>query len=115
MTCARIIYWRARPGQLDAYSRYLHAYVEPIDEAARVAGVLRSYATWIDSTPGAPWTHMRLFVFDDVAQRDVMKDGLARIAAQLMPDATQRAQRAALAETLRDKAGEQDLDSLPGT
>ena len=115
MACARIIYWRARPGQLDAYSRYLHEHVEPIDEAARQSGVLRSYATWIDSTPGATWTHMRLFVFDDVAQRDVMKDGLARIAAQLTPDATQRAQRAALAETLRDKAGEQDLDSLPGT
>ena len=113
--CARVIYWRANPGQFEAYTNYLRDIVEPIDHEAQRRGDLLGFTTLMDASPGAPWTHMRLFVFDDVAQRDVMKDGLARIAAQLTPDATQRAQRAALAETLRDKAGEQDLDSLPGT
>ncbi len=109
---ARIIYWRARPGQLEAYSRYLHEYVEPIDEAARQAGVLRAYSTWVDPTPGATWTHMRLFVFDTPGQRAVMKEALGRIAMALTPDAQERARRTALAETLRDLASQQDLDGL---
>ena len=32
--CARAIYWRAKPGQLDAYSAYLNQHVEPVDEEA---------------------------------------------------------------------------------
>ena len=41
--CARAIYWRAKPGQLDAYSAYLDQHVEPIDEEARRQGALRSF------------------------------------------------------------------------
>lgn len=110
--CVRIIYWRAKPGQHAAYSRYLHDHVEPIDELARQAGVLQAYATWVDARPGAPWSHMRLFEFESPAQRAGMKDALGRIAAQRTPDASARARRAALAETLRDKVDELDLDGL---
>ena len=27
---ARAIYWRAKPGQLQAYNDYLHEFVEPV-------------------------------------------------------------------------------------
>ena len=109
---ARVIYWRALPGQLEVYSAYLHEHVEPIDAAALQAGVLRAYSTWVDRTPGAPWTHMRVFVFDSPAARANMKAALAAVAARLVPDATVRAERAALAATLRELVREQDLDGL---
>ena len=32
---ARAIYWRAKPGQLQAYNDYLHEFVEPVDHAAQ--------------------------------------------------------------------------------
>ncbi len=110
--CARAIYWRAKPGQLAAYSAYLHSQVEPIDAEARARGSLTNFMTLVDATPDAPWTHMRLFVFESHAQRANMVATLAEAAAALMPDAEQRRTRAALAATLRDKVGESDFDML---
>lgn len=108
--CARAIYWRAKPGQLDAYSAYLHQNVEPVDEEARRQGVLRSFMTLIDRTPGAPWTHMRLFVLDSYQSRSSMLAALAAAAAAVTPDPKQRAERAAHAAALRDRVGEADFD-----
>ena len=41
-----------------------------------------------------------------------MKTALVQAAAELTPDAFERAQRAQLAESLRDKVREQNLDLL---
>ena len=110
--CARAIYWRAKPGQLEAYSQYVRTHVEPIDHEAQLRGSLVSHTTLIDRTSDAPWTHMRLFVFHDAAQRANMVAALAEASAALMPDAKQRAARAAHAATLRDRVGEADFDLL---
>ena len=110
--CARIIYWRAKPGMLEAYSRYLQQYVDAIDERALQQGHLLKHATWVDATPNAEWTHMRVFEFKTHAQRETMKTALVQAAAELTPDASERAQRAQLAESLRDKVREQNLDLL---
>lgn len=97
---------------LEAYSRYLQQYVEAIDERALQQGHLLTHATWVDTTPNAEWTHMRVFEFKSDAQREAMKTALAQAAAELTPDASERAQRAQLAESLRDKVREQDFDLL---
>lgn len=110
--CARVIYWRAKPGQLDAYSAYLQAYVEPVDEEARRQGALRRFMTLVDARPDAPWSHMRLFVFDSHEDRSNMLTALAAAAATFTPDPAQRAQRASHAATLRDRVGEADFDLL---
>jgi hypothetical protein len=109
---ARIICWRALPGQLQAYTDYLHAQVEPIDEAAVQAGVLRSHATWVDERPDAPWSHMRVFVFDTAEQRAAMKAKLAQLVEQRTPDPQIRATRAALAAQLRTLVSEHDVSLL---
>ena len=109
-SCARAIYWRAKPGQLDAYSAYLHQHVEPVDEEARRQGVLRSFMTLVDRRPDAPWTHMRLFVFDSYQSRNSMITALVAAAATVTPDPEHRAARAVLAATLRDRVGQADFD-----
>lgn len=110
--CARAIYWRAKPGQLEAYSQYVRTQVEPIDHEAQLRGDLVSHTTLVDTTPDAPWTHMRLFVFHNAEQRANMVAALADAAAALTPNPRHRAERAALAATLRDKVGEADFDLL---
>ena len=110
--CARAIYWRANAGQLDAYSAYLRQEVEPIDHAAQLSGALTSFTTLVDPSPGAPWTHMRLFLFASHAQRDGMLAALAHAAASITPDAQARSQRAARAAGLRERVGEADFDLL---
>jgi hypothetical protein len=110
--CARAIYWRAKPGQLQAYSAYLQAHVEPVDEEASRQGTLRSFMTLVDATPGAPWSHMRLFVFDSHEERSNMLSALSAASATVTPDPAERAERAAHAATLRDRVGEADFDLL---
>ena len=110
--CARVIYWRAKPGQSDAYSDYQRRHVEPVDEEARRQGALRRFMTLVDPTPGAPWSHMRLFVFDSHGDRSTMLTALATAAATITPDPAERAQRASLAATLRERVGEADFDLL---
>ena len=109
---ARAIYWRAKPGQFDAYTRYLQTQVETIDHEAQRRGALAGFTTLMDNTADAPWTHMRLFIFDSEPQRARMADALAQAAAALTPDPDQRAARAIHAATLRDKVGEANFDVL---
>ena len=110
--CARAIYWRANPGQFDAYSNYVKTQVEPIDHEAQLRGALISHTTLVDRSPDAPWTHMRLFIFHDAEQRANMATALAEASVALMRNAAQRAARTAHAATLRDKVGESDFDVL---
>lgn len=111
-TCAIAIYWRAKPGQFDAYTQYLRDEVEPIDELALERGVLIRHCTLIDARPGAPWTHMRLFEFSDAAQRARLHAGMAAIMQERIPEAAVRAERAQRAALMRDKVEEVELDLL---
>ncbi len=110
--CARVIYWRANPGQFEAYTNYLRDIVEPIDHEAQRRGDLLGFTTLMDASPGAPWTHMRLFTFENPAQRANMVAALAQAATTLTPDAGKRAARAAHVATLRERVGESDFDIL---
>jgi hypothetical protein len=110
--CAKVIYWRARPGQLDAYSHYLRESVEPIDHAALKRGVLTRFTTLVDPRPDAPWTHMRIFEFNGPEQRARLHEGLGAIMQEMLPDTEVRAERAQRAALLRDKVGESEFDLL---
>src|SRR5215469_3073544 len=57
-----VYYWRARPGQRDAYSDYIRQVAAPIDENARRAGVFEEVHTYLSGSYGAgDWTHIRIF------------------------------------------------------
>jgi hypothetical protein len=55
-------YWRAKPGQVDAYNDYIRKVAEPIDEDARRAGVFEEVTTVTPASGATPdWTHLRIF------------------------------------------------------
>jgi hypothetical protein len=104
-TLAQIYFWRARPGKLDEYTRYIREHAEPIDEEARRAGAFVSVATYMASDTIVPWTHMRVFTLRDSAQLRGLGAALTAAGTRLEPDSVKRRQQSEYSATLRDRVG----------
>lgn len=111
-TVAMIFYWKAKPGKLDEYSRYIREYALPIDMNARRAGAFLSVTTYVSQKPDSPWTHMRVFILKDQAQADALKDALDKAGERLHPDAAERKKNGDYGATLRDSAGSEEVQIL---
>jgi hypothetical protein len=86
-------FWRARPGQVEAYNDYIKKTAEPIDEDARRAGVFEEVRT-VTPAPGVTtdWTHLRIFRLKNMAAADALAAGLDAATARVVPsDATRKA------------------------
>jgi len=81
-TLAQIYFWRARPGKLADYDRYIREVAEPIDAAARRAGAFISVTTYAAADTTVPWTHMRVFLLRDSAQLRGLSDALTAAGAR---------------------------------
>ena len=96
-------YWRARPGQLDAYNDYIRKVAEPIDENARRAGVFEEVRT---VTPAAgttaDWTHLRIFRLKNAAAAEALSAGLDAATARVVPDEAQRKANSERSAGMRD-------------
>jgi hypothetical protein len=69
-------YWRAKPGQMDAYNEYIRKTAEPIDEDARRVGVFEEVRTVMPASgTTTDWTHLRIFRLKDAAaaQADLVR------------------------------------------
>ena len=53
-TLAQIYFWRAKPGKLEEYTRYIREHAEPIDNEARRAGAFLSVTTYMASDTTVP-------------------------------------------------------------
>ena len=104
-TLAQIYFWRARPGKLDEYTRYIREHAEPIDEEARRAGAFVAVATYMAADTTVPWTHMRIFTLRDSAQLRGLGAALSAAGARLQPDSVKRRQQSDYSATLRDRVG----------
>lgn len=111
-TLALIYYWKAKPGQLDNYNRYIRDVAEPIDEEARRRGAFLSVTTFISQKSDGPWTHMRIFVLRDKAQLDALSAALDAAGAALEPDEAKRKARSEYAATLRDSVAREVVEIL---
>jgi hypothetical protein len=109
---ARIYYWRARPGQLEAYTRYIRDVAEPIDHEAQRAGAFVSVTTYMSRDTLVPWTHMRVFILRDSAQLAALPAALDAAGVRLEPDSAKRRARGEYAATLRDRVGDATLEVL---
>jgi len=88
-------FWRAKPGQTDAYNDYIKRTAEPIDEDARRAGAFEEVRT-VTPAPGvtADWTHLRIFRVKNMAAADALGSALDAATARVVPDeATRKANR----------------------
>ena len=104
-TLAQIYFWRAKPGKLEEYTRYIREHAEPIDEEARRAGAFVSVATYMAADTTVPWTHMRVFTLRDSAQLAGLGAALGAAGARLQPDTVKRRQASEYSATLRDRVG----------
>jgi hypothetical protein len=104
-TLAQIYFWRAKPGMLDEYTRYIRERAEPIDAEARRSGAFISMTTYQASDTTVPWTHMRVFLLRDSTQLRGLGDALTAAGARLEPDSVKRRQQSEYSATLRDRVG----------
>ena len=102
---AQVFYWRAKPGMLEAYNRYIRDVAEPIDAEAQKQGAFISVTTFQASDTLSPWTHMRIFVVRDSAQLLGLGASLDAAGTRLEPDSVKRRVRGEYAATLRDRVG----------
>lgn len=110
---AKVILFKAAEGKAREYGDYLSATVEPIDRQAVAEGALLDKITLVnDSDPSQPWTHLRIFLFENEAQRTALKTAFGRIAPQLQPDEFARKARKAYGESLRTLVVELDVGVL---
>jgi hypothetical protein len=103
---AHIYYWKAKPGKLDEYNRYIRELAEPIDREAQRMGAFVSVTTYVSADTLAPWTHMRVFILKDSAQLAGLGDALTAAGARLEPDSVKRRIRGEYSATLRDRVGD---------
>jgi len=96
-------YWRAKPGQEQAYSEYIRTIAEPIDEDARRAGAFEEVRT-VTPAPGitTDWTHLRIFRLKDAAAADALGAALDAATARIVPDETRRKANSDRSASLRD-------------
>jgi hypothetical protein len=102
---AQIYFWRAKPGKLDEYTRYIRERAEPIDAEARRAGAFISVTTYQASDTTVPWTHMRVFLLRDSTQLRGLADALTAAGVRIEPDSVKRRQQSEYSATLRDRVG----------
>jgi hypothetical protein len=96
-------YWRAKPGQMDAYNQYIKTVAEPIDEEARRAGVFAEVRTVVPAAgTTVDWTHLRIFRLKDAAAAEKLSAGLDAAGARVVPDEARRKANSEHAATLRD-------------
>ena len=96
-------YWRARPGQLEAYNQYIKTVAELIDEDARKAGVFEEVRT-VNPAPGtnADWTHLRIFRLKNAASEQALAAGLDAATLRIVPDEARRKANSERSAGMRD-------------
>ena len=96
-------YWRAKPGQTEAYNDYIRNVAEKIDEDARKAGVFEEVRT-VNPAPGTTteWTHLRIFRLKDAAAEQALAAGLDAATARVVPSEVQRKANSERSAGLRD-------------
>jgi hypothetical protein len=102
---AQIYFWRAKPGKMDEYTRYIRDVAEPIDREAQRTGAFVSVRTYFANDSTLPWTHMRVFLLRDSAQLRGLSDALTAAGVRLQPDSVRRRQQGEYSATLRDRVG----------
>lgn len=100
-------FWRAKPGQTDAYNDYIKGTAEKIDEDARKAGVFEEVVTVTPSQMGTSaavvdWTHLRIFKLKNRAAAEALGKGLDEATLRVVPDEAQRKRNSERSAGLRD-------------
>src|SRR5213593_4183170 len=107
-----VYFWKAKPGKLEEYNKYIREFAEPIDEEARRGGAFLSVTTYVSNRPDAPWTHMRVFLLKDRAQLQGLSAALDAAKLRLHPDKRRRAEWRPSPPFLRDFVSQEEVEIL---
>jgi hypothetical protein len=102
---AQVYFWRAKPGMLAEYNRYIREVAEPIDREAQRADAFLAVTTYAANDTTLPWTHMRVFLLRDSTQLRGLGAALSAAGARLQPDSALRRVQGEYSATLRDRVG----------
>jgi hypothetical protein len=102
---AQVYFWRAKPGMLAEYNKYIRDVAEPIDREAQRADAFIAVTTYAANDTTLPWTHMRVFLLRDSTQLRGLSAALGAAGARLEPDSARRRQQGEYSATLRDRVG----------
>lgn len=106
---AVIFYWKAKPGKVNDYNRYIQDVAEPIDRDAQKHGAFISVATFVSQNPDSAWTHMRWFTLKNRTQAEALKAELDAATARVVPEVSKRKANSEYAATLRDAVGSEEV------
>ncbi len=96
-------YWRAKPGQIDAYSEYIRTVAVPIDENARQAGAFEEVRTVMPAAGvNTDWTHLRMFRVRNADAAKALGAALDAATARVVPDEATRKANSERSAALRD-------------
>jgi hypothetical protein len=109
---AVIYYWKAKPGKLEDYNRYIKTLAEPVDADAQRQGAFLSVTTYVSRKPDSPWTHMRIFILKDRAQEAALAKALDDADVRVEPDEAKRKAHQDRVASLRDFVAEEEVDLL---
>lgn len=109
---AVIYYWKAKPGKLEEYNRYIKTIAERVDADAQRQGAFLSVTTYISRKPDGPWTHMRVFIVKGRAQETALAKARDDDGVRVEPDEAMRKAHQDLAASLRDFVAEEEVDLL---
>lgn len=109
---AVIYYWKAKPGKLDDYNRYIRDWAAHVDAEAQRQGAFLSVTTYVSRKSDAPWTHMRIFILKDRAQAANLSEALDKAGTRYEPEEGKRKEKENLAAKLRDFVAEEEVDVL---
>jgi len=109
---AVIYFWKAKPGKLREYNRYIRDVAEPIDAEARRRGAFISVTTYVSQKDDGSWTHMRVFLLRDRAQSEKLAKALESASIKLEPVEAKRRAQSIYAATLRDLVAQEIVDIM---
>jgi hypothetical protein len=96
-------YWRAKPGQLEAYTAYIKTVAEPIDADAQRSGAFLDVRTVMPAQgTTVDWTHLRIFHVKDLAAAQALGGALDAATARVVSDEATRKANSTRAAGLRD-------------
>ncbi len=111
-TLAQVYYWKAKPGMLAEYNRYIGEVADKIDAEARKQDAFISVTTYQSRDSLSPWTHMRVFLLRDSAQLRGLTAQIDSAGARLEPDPNRRLVRDEYAAKLRERVGSALLEVI---
>jgi len=109
---AVVYYWKAKPGKLEDYNRYIKTVAEPVDGEARRQGAFVSVTTYVSHKSDSSWSHMRVFILKDHEQAANLSKVLDDAGVRVQPDESRRKANQELAASLRDFVAEEELEVL---